>query len=165
MRIRRTKAQMKIESKDPTMHLNRAPAMQMLNIGPIMQAARAYYQKAYQNGIDNIGSIVSDGNAMMQIGNNAYSLADIAAQQSMDNEGELTQSMMPPPEIEWDSGYFNVNWSSHSMEMEWDVSSWADIRVEPGYVEIRMAKYPSIVIRVKYDESEKAGGKLLDKYV
>jgi hypothetical protein len=165
LRMRRVPAQMRIEKKGPVFHVDRTQTQQALHIGPMLQAAQAFYQQAYQDGLSAIGDIASRGDEMMWIGNNSYSLADIAAQRAMDDQGELNTSMLPPAELQWDPGYFNINWSAHSLEMEWDISTWADIRVEPGYVEIRMAKYPSLVIKVKYDENDKTGGKLVDKYI
>ncbi len=164
-RMRRVPAQMKIEKRAPVMYLDRTAQWKALHIGSVLQAARAFYQQSLSVGLEAIGDIAREGDELMRIENTGNSLADLAAQRTEDVQGDLTMSMMPLPDVQWDPGYFSINWSQHQLEMEWDVSTKADIRFEPGYVEIRMVKHPEIVIRVKYDEKNMKKKPLLDKYV
>lgn len=166
LRVTRSPAQMHIEKKAPVMKLDRTAQWQALHIGPVMQQAQAMYRQALSDGLDAVGSIAGEGTALMDIQNSGNTIAQLAQQRLDSNDGgDLNTSMLPPPEVQWDPGYFNVNWTAHQLQLDWDVSTWADIRVEPGYVEIRMAKYPSLVIKVHYDEKNHQEKPLLNKYV
>ena len=166
LRITRAPAQMSIDKKAPVMKLDRTAQWQTLHIGPVMKQAQEMYRQALSDGLDAVGAIASEGTAMLDIQNSGNTIARLAEQRMDQNStGELSASMLPAPEVQWDPGYFNINWTAHQLQLDWDVSTWADIRVEPGYVEIRMAKHPSIVIKVHYDEKKQEGKSLLNKYV
>ncbi len=164
-RMRRVPAQMRIEKRAPVMHLDRTAQWKTLHIGGVLQTAQAYYQQSLSVGLEAIADIAGEGDELMRIENTGNSLADLASRRNEDIQGDLTMSMLPLPQVQWDPGYFNIQWSQHQLELEWDVSTRADIRIEPGYVEIRMVKHPEVVIRVKYDERNMKKKPLLDKYV
>lgn len=165
LRMKRMPAQMRIEKQAPVMHLDRSAQWKALHVGGVLETARAYFKQSISIGLEAIGNIASEGDALMRIEDKGNTLAELGARRNTDVEGELVASYLPPAEIQWDPGYFNVNWSQHQLELEWDVTAKADIRVEPGYVEIRLVKHPEIVIRVKYEEKEPRKKALLDKYV
>lgn len=163
--MKRNNARFIMDKQLPTMHIDRTGMYKALGIGPVLQAARQFYEDSVQKGVAGIGAIAAQGTQMMEIEKGGNAIADIGAQ-TLDKQGDLNALPMPPPEINWEPGYININWSPGSLDLEWDVSTWADIRVEPSYIEIRMVKYPDVKIRVIYDnEGRKPGGEVVDKYL
>ena len=164
-RMLRSHARFRMDRQMPTMRVDRTQQNTMLGIGPVLQSARQYFADSLQQGIDSIAIIAGEGDVLMRIENKGNALADIGAQAYDGNERELNISALPQAEINWDPGYFNLNWTPASLSLEWDTSAWADIRVEPHYVEIRMKQYPELKIRVYYDTKAQTGGKHVDKYL
>lgn len=165
-RMTRNLARFRVDKRLPTMRLDRTAMYSALGIGPVLQSARQYFQDAMQQSIENTGLISSDGDALMRIESGGNTIADLGAQAVDTGERSVNTMGLPTAEVNWEPGYININWTPGSLEMEWDTSSWADIRVEPHYIEIRMKKYPEVRIRVTYDSKGKqAGGKYVDKYL
>lgn len=164
-RMKRNDARFIMEKQLPMMHIDRTGMYKALGIGPVLKAARQFYEDSVQKGVAGIGAIAAQGTQMMEIEKGGNAIAEIGVQ-TLETRGELNALPLPPPDITWEPGYININWSPSSLDMEWDVSTWADIRVEPSYIEIRMVKYPDVKIRVIYDNGDKKpGGEVVDKYL
>lgn len=166
LRLIRNAPRMNVDRRLPQMHIDRSQAQALIGNAPILQINRQYYETTREQAVSNIGNVASEGTQMMQIENPGSTLADLAAQESDSDLGELTASAMPPPQIDWENGYLNIDWTPGSMQMEWDVNSMVDIRVEPYSVEVRLSKYPDIKITVKYRNGNPvSGGKFVDQYL
>jgi hypothetical protein len=165
-RLRRDIAQFHMDRQLPMMHLDRTQMYKALCIGPVLQAARQYFEDSLQKGIESIGEISADGTAMMRLEKGGKPIVELAAQSTDKGQADLNIASLPTPEVNWEPGYININWTPGTFEMEWDVSTWADIRVEPSYIEIKMVKYPEVRIRVNYrPKNHTDGGKYVDKYL
>jgi hypothetical protein len=164
--LTRALPRMRVDRRLPKMHIDRSQADLLLNKGPVLLTSRQAYLAARQQVLENIAGIASDGTAMLQIQNKGNTIAELAGQAADANMGELNLSSLPKAEIDWESDYINIDWAPGGMQMDWDVNSQVDIRVEPHYVEIRMVKYPEVKIRVHYkQEIHRTGGKIIDEYL
>lgn len=161
----RNSARMTLDRRLPRMHMDRSQTDLALNRGPIMLSSRQNVDIARQDASDAIGEIAAEGTEMMQIENKNVSIGAIAAQKSVPQELNINIASLPKVQIDWDPGYVNVNWTPGEMDFQWDVSSKVDIRVEPSYIEIRLARHPEVRIRVVYKNEGGAGGKIVDKYL
>ena len=164
LNVARNRAAMTINRKLPTMRINREQISRLLGRGPVLKSNDEAYQTAFQNGLDAVARIASEGTQLAQI--ESGSSVGALAQQNMLTQAEpfeLNTMSLPPPNIEWEPGYMNIDWSPSSLRMQWDVSAWADITVEPHHVEIRLKKHPEIAIKVHYKHDENS--KFVDKYL
>ncbi len=160
----RNRAAMTVNRKLPTMRVSREQIAQLLGRGPVLKSASEAYQTAFQNGLDAVARIASDGTQLSQI--ESGSSVGALTQQNMLAQTEpleLNTMSLPPPTIEWEPGYLNIDWSPGSLHMQWDVSAWADITVEPHHVEIRLKKHPEVAIKVHYKHEDNS--KFVDKYL
>ncbi len=164
-RMYRNHARFQMDRRLPTMRVDRTLQSMTLGVGPVLQSARQYFADSMQQGLENIATIASEGTMLMKIENKGNPIAELGARALEKPEIRLNTVALPQAEISWDPGYVNVKWTPASLSLEWDTSAWADIRVEPHYVEIRMKKYPEVKIRVFYDTKSQSGGKHVDKYL
>lgn len=162
--MHRNLPRMQMDRRLPTLRVDRSAVDAALGVGPVLEAASQFYREAYQKGIQAIGKIAAEGTAMMHLENGGNVIVELAKQSMLEDEVDVNTASLPQPDIYWDPGYISINWTDASFQMEWDVSAWADIRVEPHVVEIRMVKYPQIHIRVIYEE-DKPSGNIVDKYL
>lgn len=165
-RMQRNHAQFRLDRRLPTLRVDRSQLFTALGIGPVLQSARQYFADSMQQGLEGIATIAGEGDMLMRIENGGNAIADLGVQAMESSAVEINTTALPQAEISWEPGYFNINWTPASMALEWDTSTWADILVEPHYVEIRMKQYPDVKIKVFYDtKQKKTDGKLVDKYL
>lgn len=155
--MHKSAARMDIARRAPRMRIDRTQLTAGIGIGPVMLAARESFRQAAA--APSMGILPASGNMNLSIARE-----NILATQSV---LPLSVGALPQAEVQWDPGNLNISWTPASFEMEWDVSAWADIRVMPNYVEIRMVKYPEISIRVAYDSHIKRHftGRFVDNYL
>lgn len=59
--------------------------------------------------------------------------------------------------MEWDMGSMQINWELSKMDVSWDISN-PKIEVEPHEIEIKMKRYPRLIISLNPEVERRGGG-------
>jgi hypothetical protein len=70
------------------------------------------------------------------------------------------------PEIDWDMGYMHINWSKHSVVIDWDGDYMPKMTIDPRYsVNVYMRKEPHFSIRVEDMVESNSPGRYVDQAI
>ena len=70
------------------------------------------------------------------------------------------------PEVEWDKGYMHINWSKHSIVIDWDGEYMPKVTIDPKYsIEIYLRTEPYFRVRVTEGGNSGITGRLVDKAI
>lgn len=153
MYVRSKPARMSIDRKAPTFKVNWEKVRSESGLTPPVRFAVTKGQQAYQEAWDAVGYIAEKGTRMMDM-NSGDVVAQLAYERSQPRRMEANLGRMPEnlPEIEWDMGYFSIDWEAYELIIEWDMTgSGPKITVDPHSVEIRLSQYPNVTIHFEPD--------------
>lgn len=174
--IRTERANIEIRNSQPKLNINRKPAEFRVNSKPArfkldqsqylvasgnmttLFLSSTRFQRARQMTLDAIRRIAKEGDILMQIENKGTPIADIALQNTT-KETSVNIAKFPQNKIVWEKGYFQLEWSPHELELNWEINE-PEIRATRPHVEIYMKRWPSIEISVITDTKP-----LIAKYV
>lgn len=166
-RIRRVKPVMRVEKKAPTFKVNWLNVRAQTGRASALRMAEQQNDEAYKKTMEAIARISQKGDRLMQIQNKGNEFARISRERMREVIPDINIGLMPPQtlQMEWDIGYFRIEWSEHAMEIEWDVDTSPDIYVEPYVVEVRVRNHPPVRIKVNRSAVRNTIGGKVDKKV
>lgn len=165
-RVRRSRPVMHVEKKAPSFKVNWLNVRAQTGIEYSSQISDKYNDEAFKRAMEAISQISRRSKNSMLLENRGNPIAGISKERisaavRLNNAPRRIQN----PQMEWDLGYFKVEWTDQQVEIEWDVSSTPEITVEPHVVEIRVRNNPAVRIRVNKDAVRNAVGVRIDKKI
>lgn len=145
--IRQPKAGLEITTRHAKVNIDQSQCFAESGLKSALTFANDFYDESLQVGLEAIGNIVDEANAIMEIENGGNPIADIAVTK-LESEGELNIVMMPRsrPRIWIDEGYAHIAWQPRPAEIKWDLHTKAKIEASRHRVDIYMDVWPDIKI-------------------
>ncbi len=114
--------------------------------------------------MDGTARIATEGARVSALENTNDSVAEVLKSRETRRPTSINVGMVPSdrPPVEWDMGYFNVEWSPDTQTLEWQGEFKPQISVSPHSVEITIKEYGSIKITVDESKLPKVSGKKVD---
>ena len=154
MRVSNQAPQMQLESSIPKFRVNRRKLNSEMNVhSPIdfTKKHRDMGQNAVMRGIRDAGS---DGDFLGDARRSGQQIGQLARSKSMSSalrKRDFNIGLMPQSgaELNWEKGYVNINWSDHSVVIDWDGDYMPQVTLEPRHsVESYLRTEPYIRISV-----------------
>ena len=162
LRIKRSPANMHITKKKPTFKVNWRNVHSGVSAAQPVRAVQRLTGDSLQKAIRAVGMIARSGNTLVNLEGYGNPIGAIAADRA-ESETEMT---VPSGEtLAWEPGYFKVEWSRHITEIEWDVPTRPEIKVEPHSVKIKVVSRPEVSIKVRKGAGRSTPGTNVDKII
>ena len=154
MRLREETPQVQIETSTPKFSVNRRKINAEMNLYGPVELTKKHRDKGKQTVLSGIRRAGQEGDFLgdarrpgQQIGQLARNNAMAAAMRKKDfNIGLMPQSM---PEMTWDTGSVNINWTRHSLVIDWDGDYMPQLTVDikfPVDIHLRAEPYFSVTV-------------------
>ena len=171
MRIETETPQMKIERKNPSFKVNRKKINSETGYKSTPELSKDYRDKGRAGALRGARTAAQDGNFLGNVKIRGDRVGMLARQKTMSailRKKEINIGLMPKsiPEIEWERGYLNINWSKHSILIDWDGDYMPKVTIDPKHsIEVYLRTEP--YFRVTVNDAENAGrpGRLVDKAI
>jgi len=171
MRIKSEAPQMKIESKTPTFKVNRKKINSESGLKPPSEFTKAFRDEGISGALRGAKTAGKDGDfigdARIQ-GNRIAKLSRSKTLAAATRKKQLDLALMPEhsPEFAWDKGYLRINWSKHSIVIDWDGEYMPRLTVDPKYsVEVFLRKEPYFRVKVKDMIDPNSPGRYVDQAI
>ena len=171
MNIETETPQMEIDRKNPTFKINRKKINNESGLKSSLELSKEFREKGRAGALRGIKSEVQDGNFLGDVTKPGDRVARLARNKTMSailKRKETNIGLMPKslPEVTWDRGYMRINWSKHSIVIDWDGEYMPRVTIDPKYsLEIYLRKEPYFRIIVSEAEDPSMPGRLVDKAI
>ena len=172
MKITTESPHMEIDSKAPTFKVNRKKINSESGLKSPAEISTAYRDAGKAGALKGAKNAVEDGNFLGDVANNPGDrVAKLAHNKSLAAVLKKKQSnvaLMPKskPEIEWERGYMRINWSKHSVVIDWDGEYMPRLTVDPKYsLEIYLRTEPYFRVSVEDILDPNTPGRLVDRAI
>lgn len=167
LKIKHSPAYMYVSRKAPTFKLNWLSVRSGIGLTPAVQMARHYADEAKQKVMQAVQNIVQNGDYMSHIEADNNPIAKIAEERLLSAGPDINIGLTLPQkeELEWDLGYFRIEWSRHLTEIQWEVDTKPEIYVEPYFIEVRIQNHPEVKIKVSRNSTRNTVGSRVDKKI
>ena len=155
MKIRTETPKMQIDRRAPTFKVNRRKLNSEMGLSSPLEFAKSFRDKGKSGALRGAKTAVNDGNFLgnMRIrGDRVGKLARNKTMGAILRKQQANIGLMPQnrPEVIWDKGYMSINWSKHSIMIDWDGEYMPQLRIDPKHsVEIYLRTEPHFRIRVE----------------
>ena len=180
MHITLPRMQMSISTESPQMEIDRQAPKFKVNWKKVRsesglkspsEITMAYRDSGKKGALKGAKTAVEDGNFLGELRNPGDRVAKLAHNKSMAamlkkkqaNVASMPKSM---PEVEWDRGYMRINWSKHSIVIDWDGEFMPQLTIDPKYsLEIFLRTEPYFRISVEDMIDPNMPGRLVDRAI
>lgn len=156
--IKRKQAEFRINSKPAKFKLDQSQYLVASGNMTTLFLSSTRFLKARQKTIEAIRRIAEEGDLLMEIEKNSKPIPEIARMNTT-KETSINIAKFPQNKIIWEKGYFELEWTPHELEFEWEINKPV-IKASRPKVEIYMKRWPSIEISVVTDSKP-----LIEKYI
>jgi len=166
MRIRTETPQMDIDRRAPSFKINRKKINNESGLKGPLELSRTYRNKSKQAASRSARNAKDDGDLIANPNIPGDKSVPLLAKSKMKrtlpkidyNTGQVRASS---PEISWDKGHMRINWSKHSVIVDWEGDYLADITIDPKYsIEVYLRTQP--YFRVMVEEVLDGPGRYID---
>ena len=170
MSIKTEQPQMEIDRKNPSFRVNRKKINSESGLKPAPELTKAFRDKGRSGALRGAKAAVNDGNFLGDLkrpGDRVAKLARSKTMASLMKKKDMNIGLMPKsqPEVEWDKGYMRINWSKHSIVIDWDGEYMPKVTINPKHsIEIYLRTEPYFRIVVN-EEDPNVPGRLVDKAI
>ena len=171
MKITTEQPHMDIERKNPTFKVNRKKINSESGLKPPDVLSKEIRENGKEMAQRGMKTAVEDGNFLGDVKKPGDRVGMLARQKAMNailKKKEMNIGLMPKsiPEIEWDRGYMRINWSKHSIVIDWDGDYMPVVTIDPKHsIEIYLRTEPYFRITVNEAEDPSTPGSLVNKAV
>jgi len=171
MKITTEPSQMKIERRAPTFKINRKKINSESGLKAPLEVAKEYRDKGKTGAFRGTKTAVDDGNFLGETrrkGDRVGQLARNKAMSAVLKKQQLNIGLMPKesPEVVWDAGSMSINWSRHSILIDWDGEFMPQLTVDPKYsVEVFLRTEPYFRVSVEAMIDPGMPGRYVDQAV
>lgn len=166
MKIEQQMPEMEIEIEQPTFEINMKKVRNEIGFKDPMTLMRQMRDSAKSKIYNYIGESAQHGNLLARVEQKGNRIAGASRQKSLEQAGtEINIGLLPQslPEIVWNKGSININWSNHNFNIEWEGDCSPEIVVDPKHsVEVYLRNRPSITITVEESEEEISEARHID---
>jgi len=169
LNITKTRPQMQIEKQIPTFRVNRQKISNESGLKSPLELAKTFRNEGRSAAFRGIAQNKNDGNFLANHripGDKAVPMLARNKAMSRLQKPEANIGLMPssPPEITWDKGYMRVNWSDHSVVIDWQGDYKPEITADQYSVEVFLRTQP--YFRVMVEEAVNTGvGRYVDQAI
>jgi len=170
MTIETESPQMDIERKAPSFKINRKKINAESGLKSTQELSKDYRDKGKIGAFRGTKTAVNDGNFLSDLRKQGDRVGKLARSKTMSailRKKEINIGLMPksPPEVVWDRGYMRINWSKHSIVIDWDGEYMPKVTIDPKYsIEIYLRTEPYFRVLVEAEDPN-IPGRLVDKAV
>jgi len=164
--------QMRIDSKLPSFKMNRQKINNESGLKAPLALARSFRDTGRQAALRGARQAKDDGNFLANHRIPGEKLVPMLAKNKamakLSKNKELNIGLMPAasPEVDWDKGHMRVNWSEHSVVIDFSGDYKPQISVEQEYsVEVFLRTKPYIRVSVEEALSSARPGRYIDRNI
>ena len=171
MRIKTESPHMEIERKNPTFKVNRRKINAESGLKPAPEFAKEIRDKGRAGAQRGSKTAVDDGNFLGDLKKPGDRVGKLARNKTMSailKKREINIGLMPKsqPEVVWERGYMRINWSKHSIVVDWDGEYMPKVTIDPKYsIEIYLRTEPFLQVSVSDEDDPGTPGRLVDKAI
>jgi len=171
MKIRTETPQMEIERKNPSFKVNRKKINSESGLKPPDVLSKEIRDRGRELALRGAKTAVDDGNFLGDLkkpGDRVGKLARTKTMNAILKKKETNLGLMPKssPEVVWDRGYMRINWSKHSIVIDWDGEYLPKVTIDPKHsIEVYMRTEPYFRILVEEAQDPSIPGSLVDKAI
>lgn len=167
LKIKHSPAYMHVNRKAPSFKLNWLSVRSGIGLTSAIQMTRQFADESKQKVMQAIQNIVQKGDYMSHIEANNNPIAEIAEERLQSANADINIGLTLPQkeELEWDLGYFRIEWSRHLTQIQWEIDTKPEISIEPYSVEIKIQNQPVVKIKVNRNSIRNAVGSKVDKKI
>jgi len=168
MRIKTETPQMQIDRKYASFRINRRKINNESGLRSPLELAKVYRNKGKQGGMRAARNAVDDGNYLANSkvpGDKVPKLSKNKAMAALQKK-EMNIGLMPQssPEVTWDKGHLRINWSKHSVVIDWDGEYMPTLTIDPKHsVDVFLRTQPHF--RVMVEELPGTTGRYVDQAI
>ena len=171
MKITTENPKMEIDRKNPSFKVNRKKINSESGLKSTPELSRDYRDRGRSGSLKGIRTAVEDGNFLGELRRPGDRVARLARNKTMSNllkKKEMNIGLMPKssPEVEWEKGHLSINWSKHSIVIDWDGDYMPTLTIDPKHsIEIYLRTKPYFRVIVEEAEDPNMPGRLVDKAI
>jgi len=171
MKVTTETPHMEIERQAPSFKLNRRKINSESGLKPPLELATEYRDRGKAGAFRGTKTAVEDGNFLGETkrrGDRVGQLAYNKAMSAIQKKKQYNIGLMPKskPEVEWEKGTMSINWSKHSIVIDWDGEYMPQLTVDPKYsIEVFLRQEPYFRVTVEDMIDPGMPGKYVDKAI
>ena len=160
--------EMSIERKAATFKINRKKINTESGLKPPDEIAKDISLAGKTAAMDFTNTTARDGEFLSDVTKRGNRIAQLARSKNIEKavKTEVNIASIPKstPEVIWDPGYMRINWSNHSVVIEWDGDYMPEMTVDPPYsVEVFLRNKPYFRITVEEGPDPYKAGSHVDR--
>jgi len=160
--------EMRVDKQMPRFKVDRQKLNSEIGLSGPLTLAKDFRNKGKQTALRAAGAAKNDGNFLANYKIPGDKVPRLAKNKEMERLGtkDFNVGLMPssPPELSWDKGFMRINWSNHSVVIDYSGDYKPDISVDQMYsVEVFLRTKP--YIRVMVEEAVSSTGNYIDQAI
>ena len=171
MKITTESPHMQIDSKSPSFKVNRKKINAESGLKSPSEVTTSFRDSGKAAALQGARTAKEDGNFLGELripGDRVAKLAHNKSLAAVLKKKQTNIGLMPKssPQVEWDKGYMRINWSKHSIVIDWDGDYMPQLTVDPKYsIEVYLRTEPYFKIMITGGEDPNMPGKLVDEAI
>jgi len=171
MRIKTETPQMHIDRKAPSFKVNRQKSRNTTTHKALLESVKTQYNKNRQ--ASPRGNVNANDDGTLPAKKNTK--GDKTVQTLINNRVKQSQTKIDlnknstltgSPDVTWDKGYMRINWSSHSLVIDWDGEYMPEMVVDPKYsIEVYLRTQPYFRVMVEEIPGAETLGRYIDRAI
>ena len=168
MKIKTELPQMEIERKNPTFKVNRKKINSESGLKSTPELTRDYRDRGKSGALRGTRTAVQDGNFLGETrrpGDRVGKLARNKTMSAIMKKKNINLGLMPKSksEIVWDKGSMRINWSKHSIVIDFEGDYMPTVTLDPKHsIEVYLRTAPYFRVRVEEGADPSMPGNLVD---
>ena len=162
---------MEIDRQAPKFKVNRKKINSESGLKSPSEITMAYRDAGKKGALKGTKTAVEDGNFLGELRNPGDRVAKLSHNKAMAAIAKRRQSnigLMPKSkaEVEWERGYMRINWSKHSIVIDWDGEYMPQLTIDPkSSIEVYLRTEPYFRITVDNVVDPFMPGKIVDRAI
>ena len=171
MTIKTEPPQMEIERKNPSFKINRKRISSESGPKPAVELSKSYRNTVRAGALKGAKTAGDDGDLLGNVrksGDRVAKLANAKTVNAIMKKHQTGNGLMPKtkPEVVWDKGYLRINWSKHSIVIDWEGDYMPQMTVDPPYsIEVFLRTKPYFRILVEEGEDPYTPGRHVNRAI
>ena len=168
MRIKTETPQMEIERKNPSFKVNRKKINSESGMKSTPELSKDFRDKGRVGALRGARTAKEDGNFLGNVKMPGDRVGKLARKKTMSailkkKEGNIGLMPKSLPEIEWEKGQLTINWSRHSIDIDWEGDYMPTVTIDPKHsIEVYLRTAPYFRVLVTEGEDPERPGNMID---
>jgi len=171
LRINTETPKMQIDRKVPAFRINRKKINNESGLKGPLELAKTFRNSGKSAAFRAMANYKNDGNFVANPnipGDKSFPMLAKNKLMRHMQKPDYNVGLMPAgsPDVSWDKGHMRINWSKHSVRIDYDGDNLADISIDPKHsVEVYLRKRPYFRVTVEAVNVGGAPGRYIDSAV